>query len=445
MRTVGIVRVSETKGREGDSFVSPNDQRKQIEAACERDDMTLVAVHEELDVSGGKPLERRDGLRAAVEAVEDGSADVVMVAYFDRLVRSLRVQDEVVSRVEAAGGRVVALDFGRVTGDTAAQWLSGTMIGAVSEYYRRSIRERAGEAQARAVARGVPPFNNLPPGLTRDEEGRLDSDPTLPLAEEAFRRRAEQTTIKEVRRFLAENGIERSYHGVQSMLCSRLYLGEIRFGKLVNLAAHEPFIDPDLWHAAQRARVSRGRRAKSERLLARLGVLRCGNCGARMVVGTQTQNGRNYHFYRCPPTGDCERRVTISGPIAELVVVAAVREGLADEEGRASAESDAREADAAAERCQAELDAAVRAFDGLEDESTVRERLSSLRKARDDARDRADHLSSLHSAYTLRVGADWDRLTMAEQRALIRATVKSATVGTIGKGADRLTVHLFSE
>ncbi len=42
----------------------------------------------------------RDGLRTAVEAVEAGKADVIVAAYFDRLVRSLRVQDELVSRVE---------------------------------------------------------------------------------------------------------------------------------------------------------------------------------------------------------------------------------------------------------------------------------------------------------------------------------------------------------
>lgn len=66
-----------------------------------------------MDVSGGTPLEQRAGLRQAVEAVEAGSADVIVAAYFDRLVRSLAVQGEVVTRVEAAGGSVLAVDGGR--------------------------------------------------------------------------------------------------------------------------------------------------------------------------------------------------------------------------------------------------------------------------------------------------------------------------------------------
>ena len=101
-RVIGTVRVSERKGREGDSFASPQDQRDRMEAACRRDGLRLIRTLDEIDVSGGKSLADRPQLRQAVEAVEAGEADIVMVAYFDRLVRSLRVQDEVVSRVEAA-------------------------------------------------------------------------------------------------------------------------------------------------------------------------------------------------------------------------------------------------------------------------------------------------------------------------------------------------------
>src|SRR5215204_5040433 len=150
-RAIGIVRVSEVGGRDGDSFVSPSEQRGRIADACERDDVQLLETIEEMDVSGGTPLEHRAGLRRAVEAVEQGEADVIVAAYFDRLVRSLRVQDELVTRVERAGGKVLALDVGAVTNGSAGQWLSGTMLGAVSEYQRRTTAERTAEAKRRAV------------------------------------------------------------------------------------------------------------------------------------------------------------------------------------------------------------------------------------------------------------------------------------------------------
>lgn len=444
-RVVGIVRVSERKGREGDAFVSPAEQRDRISGFCDREGMDLVGVYEEIDVSGGLTLDRRDGLRPAVDDVEHGRAEVVVVAYFDRLFRSLAVQGEVVSRVEAAGGRVLALDFGEVTEATAAQWLSGTMIGAVSEYYRRSVRERSGAAQARAVARGVVPYAQLPPGLVRGNDGTCVPDPELaPIAVEAFELRDQGATIKGVRTFLASHGIGRSYHGVQSMLRSPLYVGEIHFGRLVNLDAHDPIIDRDLWKRVQRRSDPRGRRAKSDRLLARLGVLRCATCDGRMVVGVQTQGGRRYPLYRCSPVGDCPRRVTISAQLVEEEIVARVREHLADAEGRASAEQHAREAEQAAERAQADLDAALRAFEGLHEEPAARERLAALAETRNEAVARLHQLGRTGRALTINADTDWDMLSLDARRALIRATVDRATVAP-GRGRGRLTIHLLSQ
>jgi site-specific DNA recombinase len=442
-RAIGIVRVSQVNGRDGESFASPAEQRERIRAACERDDLQLLDVLDELDVSGGTPLDRRPGLRSAVEAVEAGDADVIVAAYFDRLVRSLRVQDELVSRVERAGGQVLAVDVGRVTNGSAGQWLSGTMLGAVSEYQRRTAAERSADAQRRAVARGVAPWPNIPPGYRRGDDGRLAPDPdAAPAVAEAFRMRAEGATIADVRAFLAGRGIDRSYHGVGALLTSRVVLGEVHFGELSNPAAHPAIVDADTWRRVQRARAPRGRKPKSDRLLARLSVLRCASCDARMVVGSANHGG--YPLYRCPPTGDCDRRVTISADLVEGIVVDAVRGALADAEGRASAEQNVRDAEQAAQRAQADLDAAIRAFAGLEDEHAARDRLGELRAAREDAVDRLEQLGGARAGVTVVTVADWDRLTVDEQRALIRAIVARVIVSP-GRGPGRVSVELFGE
>ncbi|MGD0455547.1 MAG: recombinase family protein, partial [Solirubrobacteraceae bacterium] len=69
-------------GRDGESFASPDEQRQRIEVECERDGLNLLDVIPELDVSGGTPLAKREGLRTAVERVEAGEAQVVVAAYF---------------------------------------------------------------------------------------------------------------------------------------------------------------------------------------------------------------------------------------------------------------------------------------------------------------------------------------------------------------------------
>jgi len=132
-RAIGIVRVSRVAGEHP---VSPSEQRQRIEAACGREGFDLLDTLEELDVSGGTPLAARPKLLSAVTAVEAGEADVIVVAFFDRLVRSLAVQRELLERVEAANGAILAVDVGEVRADTASRWLSSTMLGMVAEYHR---------------------------------------------------------------------------------------------------------------------------------------------------------------------------------------------------------------------------------------------------------------------------------------------------------------------
>lgn len=425
------------KGREEASLP---DQRARVRDACERDGLQLVEVIEEPDVSGGTPLAERDGLRRAIEAVEAGEVEVVVGAYLDRLIRSLKVQTELVERVEAAGGQVLAVDVGAITNGSAGQWLSSTLLGAVAEHQRRVSAERAGEAQARAVARGVAPYPSVLPGYVRGEDGILEPDPiTAPIIAEAFQMRAGGATVKAVREFLAEHGIKRSYHGVTSLLGSRVVLGELHFGDLMNLKAHSPIVERETWKAVQRARVPGGGRAKSERLLARLGVLRCGSCGARMVVGSSNHGA--YACYRCPPVSDCKARVTISGPIVEGIVVDAVRKRIAHKSGRASAETGIREAEQTLERSQAKLDAAIRALADLGDEVATRETLDALRESRDHAQQRLDDLGGSRAAVVIDAATDWDRLALAEKRDLIRAVVDVVEIAP-GRGPDRVSVRL---
>src|SRR5450759_2526917 len=132
MDAIGIVRVSRVAGREGDSFVSPVEQRERIEAECKREGLRLLRIEEELDVSGGSALAKRPGLIKAVEAVEAGEASVIVAAYFDRLYRSLDVQAQVGKRVEDAGGRILTVDAGYVGQGTSSEWLNATVRGMMA-------------------------------------------------------------------------------------------------------------------------------------------------------------------------------------------------------------------------------------------------------------------------------------------------------------------------
>jgi DNA invertase Pin-like site-specific DNA recombinase len=449
-RIVGLVRVSEVGDREGDSFASPGQQTDRIKAECDRNGGALLKVYEEMDVSGGRALDKRPGLSEAVAMVENGEADVIMAAYFDRLFRSLATQAEVVQRVEAAGGQVVALDSGAITNGTAAEWLNATLLGAMAEHTARTARERSGASVRRRVLDGIVPYPTLPLGYVRGADGRAEVvDDLRETIAEAFALRAAGQPYAKVRELLAEHGHELSYRSVQILLRSPLYVGELRHGETVNPTACEAIVERYVWDAVQRMRTTGGRAPKSERLLARLGVLRCASCGARMVAGGQTarwgDTTRRYAFYKCGMPGECSAPVTISADAVEAYIVDRVRAYAAGIEETTSANERARAAAAKVEAAQAKLDTALRRLMlvDAEGEAAAQEAVELLRVHRDKALAEAARLATVASGISISAAADWDRLTLAERREIIGAAVEAAYVAR-GRAsvADRVAVEL---
>jgi site-specific DNA recombinase len=434
-RAVGVIRVSRVKGREGDSFRSPEDQRERIAKLCEANGWRLGDVHEEMDVSGAAALEDRPGLLAAAEAVEARRAAVVVVAYFDRLMRDPHVRDRFVDRVEAAGGEVWTADMGRTSNGTAAERFTGGVLAQAARFVRDSNAEKARAAQVEAVEAGVWMSPGVPVGYVLAADRKLTPDPRLaPVVRRAFEARAGGARIEDVRSYLAEHGIKRTRAGVAALLRNRAYLGELHFGELHNFEAHPMIMDRSTFERVQRVSVPKGRQAKSDHLLARLGVLRCETCGSRMSV---TTSNYRYRAYRCA-NDECNRRAAVAAPLVEGFVVEHVKHALAGIEETAHADHDVQTAGAEADRAEARYAAAVRVLDPL-DPAEV-DRLREFKTERDRARDRLEEARARSDAATLAVSVeDWDDLTRGEQRALIRAVIERVRVKP-GRRPDRLTI-----
>lgn len=129
-------------------------QRAAIAAECERRGWTVVAWHADEGVSGGKAVDARPALTAALDAVESASAAVLMVAKSDRLARSLPTLLHAIDRAERAGGVVVAVD-GTVDTSTAAGRFTTQIMGSVAELERGLISDRTKAALAVRKAQGV--------------------------------------------------------------------------------------------------------------------------------------------------------------------------------------------------------------------------------------------------------------------------------------------------
>lgn len=373
-----------------------------------------------------------------------------MAADLSRLFRDIDHQRSTIAAVEAAGGEFWTVANGRVTHTTADGELTANLQGSMNHYQRRYAKEKSWLAVEVAIEQGKIPWSQTAPGYVK-VGSRLEPDPKLKGAiVKAFELRAAGATVADVRDHLEASGIvdaegkPRSYHGTQHLLRDRVYVGEIHFGTHTpNLQAHDAIVDRNLFDRAQAVKVSRGRRPKSDRLLARLGVLRCGSCGSRMVVGTA--NHRQYGLYRCPPTGDCQQRQTISADIAESAVAEVARQAARGPAGVASAASDARDLLAVVEDAERKLAGTVATFTaaGMEAEPEAVRRLTELREHRDQARQAYQAaLAKDENLRVLLIADDWDRLDWQGKRDLITATVKSVHVVRGGTGAERLRFEM---
>ncbi len=77
MNLDGYCRVSQVNGREGESFLSPDLQRSQIEGWAKLHGHTIVKWHTDLDQSGGKM--NRPGFIEMMARVEAGQTEGVVV------------------------------------------------------------------------------------------------------------------------------------------------------------------------------------------------------------------------------------------------------------------------------------------------------------------------------------------------------------------------------
>ena len=146
MQAIGYVRVSTDEQHTG-----PKAQRDALARWAQANGAELVAVFEDLGISGAAPLDARPGLLSALEALTPGA--VLVVAKRDRLARDMMSAAMVERMAERSHARIVSSD-GVGNGDSPEALLMRRMVDAFAEYERSLIRARTRAALAAKKARG---------------------------------------------------------------------------------------------------------------------------------------------------------------------------------------------------------------------------------------------------------------------------------------------------
>jgi DNA invertase Pin-like site-specific DNA recombinase len=150
--------------------LSPDAQRAAIEAWAARHGVRVAAWHVE-HVSGGAQLDDRPALLAALDALAEHRAGLLVVARRDRLARDAMLAAMIERLAERAGARVASAAGEGTDGDDPASLLLRRMIDAFAEYERALIRSRTKAALSVKRRRGER-IGAVPYGYMLADDGR---------------------------------------------------------------------------------------------------------------------------------------------------------------------------------------------------------------------------------------------------------------------------------
>jgi site-specific DNA recombinase len=446
-KLIGYIRVSRVAGRQGDSFISPDVQRERIEAHAKAHGHDLVSWEADLDQPGSRY--ERPGFQRALEAVEQGSAGGIAVAKLDRFARSVAGAAQALSRLEAAGGVLVAVDLGLDTSNPAGKLMRNVLM-ALAEFELDRIRESWQSAREHAIARGIHISKVPPVGYRRSDDRRLEPDPVAaPIVREVFLRRARGQSWNALAAFLDEalprsNGGSWTRQTVTGIVGRRTYLGEAHAGGVSNPNAHEPIVSREEWEAAQQT--PRRRHPRSTALLSR--IIRCAACGYAMTRGEG--GSRGYWNYRCRKrhsSGICTAPARVSVLKADAFVWCAVQDFIRAEAAKIQAADDRSEvedryANAVADVARAEEELGAWTSGELVSVlgqevfvSGFREREAALSEAK-------EALAALPSSSVAALPPpdfDFDALTAEDRRTMIDMMIERIEVSR-GRGDGRLHI-----
>lgn len=427
-----VIRVSRRNGRDGERFMSPDEQREINAGWRKAHDVQLGKSWDETDSVSGKTIERA-GLQAALKRALDGETDGVMVAKVDRFARTLIGGMTAVGKLREAGKDFVAVKDG-VAPDSHATPTGRLMTGILflfAQWQLESLTEQWVSIRHRHIAAGV--SNQEPYGYRKGPDGRLVPDPDEALiVRSMFERRAEGESWQGIARALNDRGIKCrravgwTHSRINKIVANRVYLGELRSGDDINRKdAHEAIVPADLWHRANALRGSSKRRDAKEYLLR--GLARCATCGVVMRGSTTHKDGRAYRSYACRrhhAWGSCAAPASVNADEIEALVVERFRREFIDAEVIGHQSTEALDA-AIAERDAIETEARI-ALNSDETAAMMRtlgadwytEHVATWTKRVQDARDRE------HAARNEALGAElpadlsdmWETLPVDERR-----------------------------
>lgn len=332
------------------------------ESVCraEAERLGLSVVHVYSEQFTGAILARPE-LQRALEGMEAGTFSTLIIADLSRYSRERGGQEQIISRIHQAGGRLISCDVGAIDPTNPESELQRWIRGDIDAYERLRTGARTKRGSLEQAKSGRQPCRRFSPLgyhiVTSADEIRgfvlIDGERhvvrpgdagtyrIVPSEAQVVRTIFElylsgltlNETVAELerRQVPTKSGGHWKRGSVQVILHSRNYIGEATYGRRISHRNSEgkrihrsraaedvvtiaipAIVSPESWESAQARCAANTRKSGNPNLRWLLsGLCRCGTCGARVVAqnkktttGTKTTpETTRTQYYNCWPSG----------------------------------------------------------------------------------------------------------------------------------------------
>lgn len=293
---------------------------------CARHGYDVVAVESDPGISGR--TWNRKGVQASMAALEQRTADVIILWKWSRLSRSRKDWALAIDRADLAGGKIESATEPIDTATASGRFARGVMT-EYAAFQSEQIGEQWEEVRQRRLKMGLPASGRLPFGWNW-EAGKVSPHPVhAPLVVEMYRRYLSGDGSAAIAQWLNSQGIPAPNGGVWSrarpltVMDSPIHVGLIPYRGTTFPGEHEPIIDPATWDAYRGEREARRQTNVKPRTYSHLmsNLMLCA-CGSRMHGKGSITGGKLYRGYMCGETlNGHEGRAYVSARAVEPAVI----------------------------------------------------------------------------------------------------------------------------
>ncbi|CCX36474.1 resolvase domain protein [Clostridium sp. CAG:1000] len=315
-KVAGIyIRVStEDQAREGFSLGEQEEKLKQL---CDYKGYEVYKVYCDAGISA-KDMEHRPKFQEMLKDMKDGKINYIVAYKLDRVTRSVRDLEELISQLEKYNTYLVC-DRDDVNTSTANGRFFVRMLTVLSQLEIEIVSERTKFGLTGAIKSGHLP-GQVALGFKKDGNRKTIIDPaTAPIVKRVFDLYLQGKTFLQISNiFNEEKVLNKNWKDthIERIINNRLYMGDYEMYKrlkewknvepVIYMNVVDPIIPRYIWEECQAQKIINQRTYTRDRVYTFFQKLKCPKCGKIMKCKGSGGKRKKYVYYNCE---DCHENI----------------------------------------------------------------------------------------------------------------------------------------